>query len=54
MSYDDSDNNNNDVVKLCDKKPYNEYGIVSAFLRLCNLSLVTFQCLKYKYNTDFL
>ena len=29
-------------------------GILSAFLRLCNLSVVTFYCHTYKFNTDLL
>ena len=60
MSWDDSDKNKHDNcrikfkrVNIYDRK-YSENGILSAFIRLCNLSVVTFQCPTYKINTDFL
>jgi len=41
------------LVEICNRK-YSENGILSAFLRLCYLSVVTFQCLTYKFNTNLL
>ena len=39
--------------KSCNRK-YSKNSILSGFLMLCYLSVVTFQCPTYKINTDFL
>jgi len=46
-----------DVYNLCKNNFYdikkNEKGILSSFLRLCNISVVKFQCLTYKLYSVF-
>jgi len=41
------------MYKFSDRK-YSENSIILMFLRLCYLSVVTFQCPTYKFNTDIL
>ena len=61
MSCDESDNNEHDQFRftifkrgeICDRK-YSENGILWAFLRLFNRSVVTCQCPTYKFNNEFL
>ena len=38
--------------KICNRK-YSKTSFLLAFLRLCYLSVVTYQCPTYKINTDF-